>query len=597
MFQLKWIWKNMEGKRRHFVIAQVLSFICAVMLLINPIISQKLIDKVIVGEPDPTTGQAVHQVELLVPLVLLMIGASFLRDGLLYIMILLSEKASQHTVYKIRNKLYENMQQQDMSFYAKNRTGDLMTRTTGDLDLVRHVITWVTRVSIEAIVMFVASTIYLLTVDAVLTLILLAITPLIYIVTKKYSKQVRPLYRNLRERLSELNTSAQENIAGNRVVKAFARESYEMEKFDEKNREFKKANLKASMKWLTFFPAIEGLAQSLSVVTLLVGGYFIIIGRLSMGELLAFSSLAWTLSNPMRMLGTILNDLQRFFVSADKVIELYYTQPIIKNRDNARVADQRLNGEIEFDRVSLSFHKEQVLHNISLKVNPGETIAIMGNTGSGKTMLLSLIPRLYDVSEGAVRVDGTDVRDWDMHSLRRNIGIATQDVFLFSDTVDGNIAYGNEQLSDEETKMFAHLAAADFICKMENGFDTIIGERGVGLSGGQKQRIALARALAIRPSILILDDTTSAVDMETEKFIQESLRSLDFVCTKFVIAQRVSSAKDADRIIILNDGQIVECGTHEELLAKKGYYYEIYAIQQSLPEAEQEKEMVNHGTK
>ncbi len=586
----------MEGRRWQFVTAQLISFVCAIMLLINPIISQNIIDHVIVGVKDPTTGEVVRHIDWLVPLVLLLVGASLLRDFMLYGMVLLCEKSSQHTVYKIRNRLYANMQQQDMNFYAKNRTGDLMTRTTGDLDLVRHVIAWICRVSVEAVTMFIATTVYMLTVDVVLTLILLAITPLIYLVTKKYSKRVRPLYQDLRERLSELNTSAQENIAGNRVVKAFAREDYEIQKFDEKNAYYKKANLKAALTWLRFFPVIEGLAQSLSIITLLVGGLFIMLGRLSMGQLLAFSSLTWTLSNPMRMLGTILNDLQRFFVSADKVIELYYTQPIIKNRDGALVTEQRLKGEIEFRDVSLSFQNSTVLSHINLTVQPGETVAIMGNTGSGKTMLLSLIPRLYDVTSGAVTVDGTDVRNWDMHSLRKNIGIATQDVFLFSDTVDGNIAYGNSSMSSEDTKKFAHLAAADFVYKMEDGFDTIIGERGVGLSGGQKQRIALARALAIRPSILILDDTTSAVDMETEKYIQESLRSLDFTCTKFIVAQRVSSTRDADKIIILNDGEIVECGTHKELLEKKGYYYEIYSIQQSLPmEDTATKEAVSHG--
>ncbi len=596
MFQLKWIWKNMEGNRVRFVIALTIALCYSILCLCNPIISQKLIDHVIVGVKDPATDELIRHTEWLVPLVLLLIGASLVRLTMGYTMVMLCENVSQATVCKIRNHLYANMQRQDIGFYAKNRTGDLMTRTTGDLDLVRHVIAWVCRVSVESITLFVATTIYMLTVDPILTLILLAITPLIYIVTKKYSKQARPLYQNLRERLSELNTSAQENIAGNRVVKAFAREDYEIEKFKQKNNEYKQASLKATLTWLRFFPMIEGLAQSLSIVTLLVGGLFIMLGRLSMGQLMAFSGLTWSLSNPMRLLGTLLNDLQRFFVSADKVIEFYYSQPIIKNRDNALVADEKFRGEIVFDDVSLSFRKNTVLSHVSFTVKPGETVAIMGNTGSGKTMLLSLIPRLYDTSSGTVTIDGIDVRDWDLHSLRKNIGIATQDVFLFSDTVDGNIAYGDSEMSSEDTKRFARLAAADFIYKMENGFDTIIGERGVGLSGGQKQRIALARALAIRPSILILDDTTSAVDMETEKYIQESLRSLDFHCTKLIVAQRISSTKEADKIIVLNEGKIVECGTHQELLDKKGYYYEIYAIQQSLPaEASTEKEVVTHG--
>lgn len=586
MFQLKWVWKNMEGSRLKFVFALLLAAIAAAMRLISPIISKNIVDLVIVGQTDDLTGQTVHHIELLIPLVTGLVLFTLLRSALGYLMIILTEQSSQHTVFKIRNKLYENLGQQDMRFYANNRTGDIMTCVTGDLDKVRHNIAWVSRNATESIVMFLSTTVYFLTVDPLLTLILLAIAPLIFIVTVQYSKKVRPLYRDLREKLSGLSSDAQENIEGNRVVKAFAREEYEKEKFDEKNAEFREASLKASLKWQDYYPIIESLAQSLSVVTLLVGGYFVMIGRLTLGELSAFSALTWTLSNPMRMLGTVLNELQRFFVSADKVIELYYAQPLIKNRLTAKKTDKRFSGKICFENVGLKSGKTTVLSDINLQINPGETVVIMGNTGSGKTSLINLIVRLCDVTSGRVTVDGVDVRDWDLQTLRKNIGFATQDVFLFSDTVDGNIAYGNSSMSEENVQKYAQLAAANFISRLSSGYDTVIGERGVGLSGGQKQRIALARAMAIEPSILILDDTTSAVDMETERYIQKSLKALSFPCTKIIIAQRVSAAKNADRIIVLNNGTIIENGTHEELIKKKGYYYDIYAIQQSLDTAD-----------
>ena len=284
------------------------------------------------------------------------------------------------------------------------------------------------------------------------------------------------------------------------------------------------------------------------------------------------------------MLGTLLNDLQRFVASSDRLIEIQMYRPRITNPEIPETSEERLQGEVEFKDVTFKFGDEVVFDSINFHAKPGETIAIMGETGSGKTTITNLISRFYDVKKGSVLVDGIDVRQWDLHTLRSNIGLATQDVFLFSDTIDGNIAYARPDLPEEDVRHFAKVAAADFIEKMADGYDTIVGERGVGLSGGQKQRIALARALALRPSILILDDTTSAVDMETEKYIQEQLDHLDFDCTKFIIAQRISSVRHADQILILKGGKIIEHGTHKELLKQRGYYYDIYRIQQGMAE-------------
>lgn len=581
MFPFKWMWENMKGHRKQFVTSMCLVVVMALLQLANPTVSRQIVDRILV----PVDGNS--QTDLLLPLVALLIGFTLLRTGIGYVMVILAEKSSSGLAANIRAAIYRNLQRQDMSFYDKNRTGDLMTRLTGDLDMVRHMASWDARVALESLVLFFSVLIYFLCTDVLFTLALCVILPAIFFISFTYSRKVRPLYQNLREKLSVMNSQAQENIAGNRVVKAFAQEDYEIRRFDERNADYRDANLKATYYWLKFYPFIEFAAQSLTIVVLLVGGLFVMNGRITLGDLMAFSSLTWTFANPVRLLGNILNDTQRFMASANKVIELYYTRPMIVDRADCKNAGKKVEGRITFDHVSLKLSGQELLHDISLDIAPGETIAIMGNTGSGKTMLASLIPRLYDISGGSLSVDGVPVKEWDLKSLRSGIGMATQDVFLFSDTVDGNIAYGDSSMSEDEVKHFAEISAADFIGRMDDGFDTLVGERGVGLSGGQKQRLALARALAVKPSILILDDTTSAVDMETEKFIQHSLNTLDFPCTKLIVAQRVSTTKKADRIIVLKDGCISEIGTHEELVKLGGYYTEICTLQEAidLPES------------
>ena len=457
-----------------------------------------------------------------------------------------------------------------------------MTRMTGDLDAVRHMVAWVVRTIVESLSLFFAAAAYFLYMDWLLALCMLAIAPLIFLIIILFKNRVAPQHRTLREKLSRMNTAAQENIAGNRVVKAFARENYEIEKFDACNKDYAETNKKTALTWLVYFPYVETLANLMPVVLLAVGGFFIIGGRITMGEYVAFSGLIWAIANPMRQLGNVMNEFQRFSAASEKVMEIYYSEPEIVDRPGAVDLPERFTGRIEFKNVSFQYADGNlpVLHNVTFTVNPGETLAIMGETGCGKTSLIQLIPRFYEATEGEVLVDGVNVQDMKLKQLRSNIGLATQDVLLYSDTIDGNIAYGDSHVSQKEVEKFArYSAASDFISRMPEGYETIVGERGVGLSGGQKQRISLARALAVRPSILILDDTTSAVDLETEKQIQHGLAELDFSCTKIVIAQRISTAKAADRIIVLQDGRITEAGSHEELVAKKGYYYSLVQLQ------------------
>ncbi len=578
MQQLKWMWEQMKGFRKRYIFALLSTVVLQVMLLINPIISQKIVDDVVYqlpNQPDNLDGL----IHTLVVLVSIMIGFTLLRTTVRYVSMVTYESCGQKFLYKVKKELYDKLQAQDMGFFSRRRTGDLMTCLTGDMEMGRHAISFISRGLLECFFLYVSTCVYMFSQNVVLTLSLIVFTPFLFLVMRAFSKTVGPRFRHLREKLSQLNSNAQENIEGNRVIRAFATEDYEMKKFDEKNREYQKANLQASMTWYRFFPAIEGLSQALSVSVLLVGGWFMMDGKISAGTFLAFNSLCWTLCQPMRMLGMLLNDAQRFLASINKVIELYYGQPDIQSKEDAVTQEEPFRGDISFKNVSVTLNGTKVLDSIDLDIKAGQTVAIMGTTGCGKTTLINCISRFVEISSGKLEIDGVDVRDYDLNTLRKNVGLASQDVFLFSDTVDGNIAYGNQQLTSEEVAQYARMSAVDFIDRMTDGFDTIIGERGTGLSGGQKQRIALARALAVQPPILILDDTTSALDLETEKFIQKSLRELSFPCTKIMVAQRISTTRHADLIVILEQGKILEKGSHQELLEKKGYYYDVYCLQ------------------
>ena len=575
LHQIKWLWDNIDANlhRRH-ILALVICVITCGLTLVNPALTQKLVDDVIVAQnPEP-----------LLKLLAIMLAVQGVRLGLRYYMIITMERDAQNLVYNLRCKLFTRLQYNDMAFFDRNRAGDLMTRLSADLDWCRHFTSYIDYRIIDSVCMFLFTTIYLFCVSWKLTLLLVIVTPMLMLITKLYSSHVRPRFIAMRDRLSEMNTAAQENIAGNRVVKAFAREEYEKEQFDKRNEAFMESNLSINKLWLSFFPFIELLANAMMLITVFVGGLFIIAGELTPGQLAVFTSLSWALSNPMRELGNLLNDLQRFSTSAQKVMEVYYAAPHIVDSPDA-VDHGRMEGRIEFKHVSYRLDGKTIIDDVSFTVEPGQTVAVMGPTGSGKTTLINLLERFYDVSDGEILVDGANVRDWKLQQLRGGIGTATQDVFLFSDSVDGNIAFGNQNLSEDEVKDFARRAAAgDFIEKLADGYETIIGERGVGLSGGQRQRIALARARAVKPSILVMDDTTSAVDSETEQYMQQQLRQLPFPCTKFIIAQRVSSMRDADLILVLKDGRVAERGTHEELVRSHGYYYQTYALQNGLTE-------------
>ena len=558
--------------RKWHIMALCISAITSVMLLINPTLQKRLVDEVIVAQnPEPLLG-----------ILFTMLAVKFFHEGIRYLMVITLEKTSQNVIYNLRVRLFTKLQHQDNRFFDRNRTGDLMTRMSADTDWCRHFLSYIDYAAIDSVVMFLSTSIYLFWINWKLALALVCVTPLLMLITKVYSKGVRKLFMGMRERQSEMNAAAQENIAANRVIKAFAREEYEKEAFDKRSSAFRQAHLDINKRWLTFFPLIEILANAMTLITVFFGGYLMIQGEMTAGDLTVFTSLSWALSVPMRQLGNLLNDWQRFLTCSNKVMELELSKPDIVDAPDA-VDHERIKGAIEFRNVSFSHDNAPVLKDVSFSVQPGRTLAIMGPTGSGKTTIIQLLARCYEVKEGEILVDGCPIKRWKLNQLRDGIGTATQDVFLFSDTVEGNIAFGDQALTEAQVHDFARRAAAgDFIEQLSDGYDTIVGERGVGLSGGQKQRIALARALAVQPGILVMDDTTSAVDMETEQYIQQQLRELPYDCTKIIIAQRISSVKAADEILILKDGAISERGTHEELLRNRGYYYETFCLQNGI---------------
>ena len=589
MKQIKWLWSQMKGYRMQYVFLLILLMIPVIMQLQNPIISQMIVDQVILKIPEQK-GNMEELIDKLIRLLALMISLMVVRTFVWRFGIIGVERCGQKFLYDFKRQMFHKLQNLDRGFYKKNETGDLMTRLTSDAEMGKHGIVALLRGFMECFTLYMATAIYMFSKNVILTLGLMVFTPIIFVVTYKFSKTARPYYMRLREKLSKMNSNAQENIEANRVIKAFAREDYEEKKFKERNEDFREANITASFVWLRFYPAIEGFSQALPIVVLVVGGIFLMNGKISAGTFLAFNSLCWTLAAPMRNMGMLVNDTQRFMASIDKLMELDAAEPTVKNREGELVVKEKLEGKIEFRDVSVKLEHTDVLEHVNFTIQPGETIALMGPTGSGKTTMINCINRFIDVTGGAVLIDDIDVRDYDIDVLRKNIGIANQDVFLFSDTINRNIAFGNTMLRSNKIERVAKLARADFVWRMQNGFDTMIGERGTGLSGGQKQRLALARAIAINPSVLILDDTTSAVDMNTESEIRDNLLGMSGNATKIIIAQRYFSAMKADRIFILDHGSIAEMGSHKELLRQGGYYQEIYLLQRGVSSLEEDEE-------
>ena len=566
MGYIRWFLSFLKKYRVRMIVGLILVFITALLVLINPQISGMIVDEVIEGQ----------HYEKLGILLLIMIGVTLVRSLLRFTFLMCFESSSQGLVYDMREEAYRKLMKEDFNFFNKNRTGDLMSRQTGDIDAVRHMVSHVIYFSFENILVFLMALVMIFSVNVKMALCMLIVLPFTLAVTLSQRRHIKPAFDRVRDCFSSLNAFAQETIAGNRVVKAFAKEDYELEKFDRENDGYRDAQLNAASIWMKYIPMFEILSQCLTIILMIMGGFMVIDGEMTIGNMVTVNGYLWMLNSPLRQAGWIINDLQRFLTAIEKIYKVYTTEPDIKQPEHV-VEKRKLKGSVTFDHVNYYTNDDTVLKDISFHVEPGQTVGIIGATGSGKSSLINLICRFYDVNQGRVLVDDIDVRNLNLQTLRGNIGIAMQDVFLFSDTIEGNIAYGNPDCTFEQVQAAAKIANADeFIREMPEGYDTIIGERGVGLSGGQKQRISLARAILKDPSIIILDDTTSAIDMETESMIQNELKKISDERTVFIIAHRISSIIHADQILVLDNGRLVERGTHEQLLAKKGYYSTVF---------------------
>ena len=562
MTPVKWVYSFLKEYRMRMAAGLLMTTGIAALTIVSPYISGIIVDDVI--------GNGMT--DLLPVMIACLLGLTLVKGVLQYSSQVMFETCSQGVLYSMRDTVYCKLLQEDFNFYNKNRTGDLMSRQTGDMDAIRHFIAYVIYAVYENILLLSFALLMIFTVNVKLALCMLIVLPFTALTTYKQSGKVRPAFQRIRQQFSSLNTFVQENISGNRVVKAFAREDYEIGKFNKENDAYRDAELGASATWKKYIPVFEFLSNVLTVVLMVYGGYMVIQGEITLGNLVTVNGYLWMLTVPLRMAGWWINDIHRFTTSAEKIYNTYKQEPEVK-MPGKPVERKRMGGNVEFRNVCYHSEDADIISDVTFKVKKGQTVGIIGSTGSGKSTIMNLLCRFYDVTSGEVLVDGINVKDLDLYDLRDNIGMAMQDVFLFSDTIEGNIAYGRPDCSFEQVKRAAKMADANlFIQEMPDGYDTIVGERGVGLSGGQKQRISLARALLKEPAILILDDTTSAVDMETESYIQQQLKNIQRECTIFVIAYRISSIKDADLILVMDKGRIVEQGTHEELSKAGGYY-------------------------
>lgn len=510
-----------------------------------------------------------------------MIALALGRASFTFLQGYLSEKASQGVAYDLRNAIYAKLQSLSFGYYDRAQTGQLMTRATSDVDLVRMFTGMGFLQMLNAVVMLVGSLVALFVINWRLALISMFIIPLALVVFWVFATRARPMFTRVQRKLAALNTVLQENLAGVRVVKAFAREQYEAERFAKSNQELLAETLKI-FTLLAFVVPLIFLVSNLGTLTVTwYGGLQVIGGKFTIGELVAFNTYLFMVMMPIGILGMIAGMISQAGASAERVFEILDTESEVTDAPDARPLPA-IEGRVAFEHVTFRYFDsgETVLGDVSFVAEPGQTVALLGATGSGKSTIINLIPRFYDVTSGRVTIDGHDVRGVTIESLRSQIGIVLQETTLFTGTVRENIAFGRPDATDEEIIAAAKAAEAhDFIMSFAEGYDTQVGERGVTLSGGQKQRIAIARALLMNPRILILDDSTSSVDFETEQRIQQALDKLMEGRTSFIIAQRIATVLNADQILVLDKGQVVAHGTHEELIEISSIYAEIYHSQ------------------
>ncbi|MRH41881.1 ATP-binding cassette domain-containing protein [Aquibacillus halophilus] len=563
--------------RKYFFASLFFVLLVTGITVLYPIVLQVTIDDVVRG------GQYSLIPYLAVGFILIMIVKGIANFFQQY----LGDLFGTSSVYLLRDGLYKKLQKLSFTYYDNARTGDLMSRLTMDVEGFKFFLAAGFKELLKISLLIIISLCVMFYYSVPLALVTMSAMPFLAIVVYKFDRRVHPAFRTIRKSLGRLNTRIQENVSGMNTVKSLSKEDFEIDRFTSNNQDYREVNIKTSNIWAKYFPFMEFIGNICMVALLIYGGYLVINEQLSLGELVAFFSLVTYILGPLMHLGFIVNMFSQAKASGERLLEILEAKEDIEEDEDA-IVPNKIAGHVTFNNVTLTYTAEDdsALKNVSFDAPPGKVVGLIGATGSGKTSITQLITRFYEPESGEVIIDGKLTSDYNLKTLRKNIGFVLQESFLFSTTIKENIAYGNPDASMDEIIAASKRAQAhDFIMEMPKGYETMLGERGMGLSGGQKQRIAIARAILIDPSVLILDDATSAVDMETEFEIQKALKEVMDNRTTFIIAHRISSLKHADEILVLEDGEIVERGNHDELLQNGGPYQRIYDIQYQDKEA------------
>lgn len=551
-----------------YAFALLCTVIAVTMDMVSPQITKRIIDEVIIE----------GEISLLPSFLSMILFIGFGRAIFSYLKELIFDTVSSKIGSKLRKRLFIHIQSLSISFFDENNTGELMSRVKDDVDRIWAATGYVSMLIFEVLIHTGIALFFMYRLSPSLATIPTIVLPIVAGLAILMERRLGKIYEKISEQNAKLNTVAQENLSGVRTVKSFAREKFEIKKFLSHNKQYYELNMKQSKVFIKLYPYFQLITKLLPMVVIFFGGRQVINGYISLGTLGAFTEYSMNIVWPMEMLGWLSNDLAAAFASYKRIKKIFNQRPVITEKEDPLILDE-VKGSVEFDKVSLTIKDNEILSDISFSLEAGKTIGIMGATGAGKTSIINTLQRFYDVTKGEIRLDGVNIKDLSLKQLRENISLVMQDVFLFSDTINENVKLGKRvQINEKDIIEAADLSqSSEFIEKLDENYETIIGERGVGLSGGQKQRISIARALAKNTPILVLDDSTSALDMETEHAIQKSLFQIN--ATKIIIAHRISAVRNADEIIILEDGKIAERGTHETLLKEKGYYYQTYLAQ------------------